>query len=461
MFYAAGMRTPSLPIAALAAVLAAALPGTAAAQTVVPGEVVVRYAEGVDQAERADVQRETGVGDPEAFAPHARRLQITDGESIAATVRELRDRPEVVSAAPNPIASIAAINPRDPGDSGVRGGWRDLQWNFLPDIGISAPDAWQHVLDAGARGGRGTTVAVLDTGVAYSGRGRFKRSPDFSRGDFTRGYDFVADDRRPNDENGHGTHVAGTIGEKTDNDVAVTGIAYGAKIMPVRVLDRRGDGDSVEIAQGIRYAARHHADVINLSFEFHFSISAGDIPEILAALRYAHRKGALVVAASGNDREFGDVAVAYPARAPNVVAVGGTTERRCLAEYSNEGHALDVVAPGGGEDADLADDPNCRPGVKGRPIVQMTFARSVRRFKLPRDYVGTSMATPHVSATAALVIASGVLGDDPSPHAIEQRLEATAQDLGPPGVDVRYGAGLVDAAKATDPAVPRATSSSG
>jgi serine protease len=454
MFYAPRMRTPLVPIAALAVVLAAALPGTASAQTVVPGEVVVRYAEGVDRAERADVQRETGVGEPEAFAPLARRMQITDGDSISETVRELRGRPEVASAAPNPIAHIAAINPRDPGAAGVPGGWRDLQWNFLPDIGIDAPDAWQHVLDAGARGGRGTTVAVLDTGVAYSGRGRFKRSPDFSRGDFTKGYDFVGDDDRPNDQNGHGTHVAGTIGEKTDNDVAVTGIAYGAKIMPVRVLDRRGDGDSVEIAQGIRFAARHHADVINLSFEFHFSITAADIPEILSALRYAHRKGTLVVAASGNDREFGDVAVAYPARAPNVVAVGGTTERRCLAEYSNEGEALDLVAPGGGEDADLADDPNCRPDLKGRPIVQMTFTRTVRRFSLPRDYVGTSMAAPHVSATAALVIASGVLGDHPTPRALEERLEATAQDLGPPGFDVRYGAGLLNAANATDPAIP-------
>jgi serine protease len=191
--------------------------------------------------------------------------------------------------------------------------------------------------------------------------------------------------------------------------------------------------------------------VINLSFEFHFSITAADIPEILSALRYAKRKGALVVAASGND---GDFAVAYPARAPSVVAVGGTTEHRCLAEYSNEGDGLDLVAPGGGEDADLADDPNCEAGFEGRPIVQMTFTRSVRRFSLPRDYVGTSMSAPHVSATAALVIASGVIGENPRPRDVERRLEETAQDLGPAGADVRYGAGLLDAARATDPAVP-------
>ena len=109
---------------------------------------------------------------------------------------------------------------------------------------------------------------MLDTGVAYSTRKRFRRSTDFSRGDFVRGYDFVDDDRFPHDENGHGTHVASTIGESTHNDRGVTGLAYGAKIMPVRVLNARGEGESAAITAGIRYAVRHGADVINLSFEF-------------------------------------------------------------------------------------------------------------------------------------------------------------------------------------------------
>ena len=107
-----------------------------------------------------------------------------------------------------------------------------------------------------------------------------------------RGYDFVDGDRFPNDENGHGTHVASTIGESTDNGTGVTGLAYGAKIMPVRVLDAHGAGDSVDITAGIRYAVRHGADVINLSFEFDDGfrqVSAGEIPDILAALRYARR----------------------------------------------------------------------------------------------------------------------------------------------------------------------------
>ena len=108
----------------------------------------------------------------------------------------------------------------------------------------------------------------------------------------------------------------------------------------------------------------------------------------------------------------------------------------------------------GGLDADIPGDPNCRPGAEpaGRDIYQMTFStRSVRHFGLPSGYVGTSMAAPHVSATAALVIASGVIGPHPSPAQVEARLKATARDLGTPGPDSRYGAGMVDAARAVTP----------
>jgi serine protease len=293
-------------------------------------------------------------------------------------------------------------------------------------------------------------VAVLDTGVAYSDRGRFARSPDLRGDRFKKGHDFVAGDPYPNDVNGHGTHVASTIAETVDNGVGVTGLAFGAKIMPVRVLDRNGEGDSAAIAKGIRFAARRRVHIINLSFEFGRNVRAREIPDILDALRFARRKGVLVVGASGNAEA---ASVAYPARAHDVLSVGATTERGCLADYSNYGPTLDLVAPGGGRDAPLDGDPNCRPAARrGGDIVQMTFTSNVRRFGLPRRYQGTSMATPHVSGTAALVIASGVIGGRPSPGAIEARLKATARDLGAPGPDDMYGAGLVDASAATTPA---------
>jgi serine protease len=450
---------PSLLVVA-AAVLGA--PTGAGADTAVPGEVVVRYVRDTDRGERAAVQRQTGVGQARAFAPRTRVLTIRDGQSVAETVAELRARPEVATAAPNAVAHISGFIPSDPGTGNTPGGWQQIQWNFLAGVGVNAPDAWQHLIDIKRPGGRGVVVAVLDTGVAYADRQRFRRSPDFRRSDFVRGYDFVDSDRFPNDENGHGTHVASTIGESTHNQTGVTGLAYGAQIMPVRVLDEDGAGDSVDITEGIRYAVRHGADVINLSFEFddgYRQVSAGEIPDILAALRYARRHNVLVVAAAGNQSR---PTVAYPARYATVIGVGAITEHGCRADYSNTGRGLDVVAPGGG--ADAATDPACPPGLPdGRDIYQMTFpwasaygsprtASSYRRFGLPSGFVGTSMAAPHVSATAALMIASGLLGRHPTPRAIEDRLTATAVDVGPAGFDEAYGAGRIDASAATDPA---------
>lgn len=413
----------------------------------VPGEVVVTYARSTSAAARARVQRRAHARPTEIVTARTRVLRLKGGASVDATVRTLRADPRVASAAPNPIAHAAGgYIPTDPGDSGQIGGWQALQWNFDGPYGVDAPDAWSNLMRAGRPGGKGVTVAVLDTGVAYANHGRYRRSPDFRASHFVAPYDFVDHDTHPDDENGHGTHVTGTINEATANGLALTGLAYGARIMPVRVLDRYGDGDSVAISRGIRYAVRHHADVINLSFEFDMSTSRRDVPDLLAALQEAHRRGVLVVGASGNE---GGSALAFPARAPSVLSVGASTEHGCAADYSNGGASLDLVAPGGGADADLPGDPHCSPNAPGgRNIFQLTFSRSVSSFGIPRDYAGTSMAAPHVSATAALVIASGVLGPHPSPDAVERRLKTTARPLG----SVRhYGAGLLDAAAATTP----------
>jgi serine protease len=439
--------SPRRPVLAAVAALALLAPASAAhATTHVPGEVIVQYRKSADGAQRAAAQRAAGVGSPRTIAARTRVLKIEDGRSVDATVAELRRLPQVKDAAPNAVAHVSGFIPRDPGRSGdPPGDWQSVQWNFDGPFGVGAPDAWSNLIKAGRPGGRGVTVAVLDTGVAYERHGRYRRSPDFNSGDFVRGYDFVDNDSHPNDENGHGTHVAGTIGEATDNSVGVTGLAYGARIMPVRVLDSVGSGDSVTISAGIRYAVKHHANVINLSFEFDSNTTSRDVPDLLAALRYARAKGVLVVAAAGNE---GSSALAYPARAQSVLSVGATTEHGCVADYSNAGSSLDIVAPGGGPDAAL-DEPQCDTSRDGRNVVQMTFRGSVRSFGLPGDYTGTSMATPHVSAAAALVIASGVLGPHPSPGAIIGRLKATARPLGPAR---HYGAGLLDAAAATAPA---------
>jgi serine protease len=449
------MPRGSFPLSAalIAAVLANGAPANA--QTGAPhrhDEVIVRYAPDADRTARAAAQRATGTGQPRAFAPRTRVLKIKDGETVKQTIEQLQGKPGVLSATPNYIARASAFIPNDPGKDGTPAGWQNTQWNLMPVTGVNAPDAWENLIRVGRPGGAGVKVAVLDTGVAYADRGRFRKSPDLDASRFIRGKDFVDDDPFPSDQNGHGTHVASTIAEATNNGVGMAGLAYGARIMPVRVLDRLGEGDAAAIAQGIRFAARRGAQIINLSFEFSASVTRTDIPEIIEALRYARRRNVLVVGASGN---MAAQSVAYPARANQVFAVGATTEHICQAEYSNDGPGLDIVAPGGGPDAPLdAEADRCRPDAPaGRDIVQMTFAGSVRRFGFPGGYMGTSMAAPHVSATAALVIASGVIGARPTPAQLESRLKSTSTDLGPPGYDTRYGAGLLNAAAATAPVI--------
>jgi serine protease len=397
------------------------MPGGAAAAGYVPGEVLVNYRDG-------------------AGPPGTQKLEIEDGESVRDTVAELRDDPNVAYAVPNYLARASALVPNDPGFR--------LQWNLSGPFGIKMPEAWELARQRGAPGGRGAVVAVLDTGVAYRSFGRsFRRSPDLNR--FSPGYDFVDGDRYPLDLNGHGTHVAGTIAQSTNNGRGAAGIAYRATIMPLRVLDPEGAGDTVAIARAIRYAARKRVNVINMSLEFDSSVRASQIPDIVSALRYARRRGAIVTAAAGNQA---DAVVAYPARAQGVIAVAATTERGCEADYSNAGTDVDLSAPGGGVDAANDDNPwdqaHCRPDQPGRDIFQTTFTSSFRRFGLPGGYEGTSMAAPHVAGVAALLIGSNRLGTNPSPRSIEQHLESTAIDAGAPGFDNRYGFGLIDAAAA-------------
>jgi len=421
----------------------------------------------------------TGLATAHGFAPHRvmvklagasspRTLRLPPGVGVRAAVTALRSSPTVAYAAPDYIATASATKsadagdlPNDPGTLGVLagppGGWVDKQWNFLPWQGPSLPllpvspggidvvGAWENLAKEGHPGAVGITVAVLDTGIAYrSKRPKFVRSPDFGRGQFVPGYDFVDGDRLPLDENGHGTHVAGTIAEKTNNGIGLTGLAYRAKLMPVRVLDEHARGRADQIARGIRFAVANRADVINMSFNF---ACGRQVPAVEEALRIAYRHGVIAVASAGNLGSEG--CVAQPATAPHVIGVGGTTEGGCLGAYSLSGTAVDVVAPGGG-----GPTLDC-PSISSGPIYQVTLRNhSTRRFGEPSNYEGTSMAAAHVSGVAAMILASGTLGPRVGKgktrvDAIAHRLRSTARDLGQP--ETRQGAGLIDAAAATSP----------
>lgn len=436
----------------LAVALLAAGPGLGAAShsakaasahpAYVPGEIVVGYSAGAASAGQAAVQ------------DAMRIVRLPRGRSIWPAIARLRRQRGVLYAVPDYVAHQAgAWIPDDRGDTSRRQGWRTLQWNFLAGFGVNAPEAWAHMFGVHRPGGRGVIVAVLDTGVAYRNWDRFRQSPDFAGTRFVDPYDFVANDPYPLDREGHGTFVAGMIAESTNNGIGLTGLAYGATIMPVRVLDADGNGDSVTIAKGIRYAVIHGAQVINLSLEFDMSITASQIPDIINAIGFAHRHGVVVVAAAGNDSSR---RLAYPAAASGVISVGATTRDRCLAGYSNVGARLDLVAPGGGDDASLPGDPDCHPFRFLPSVHQMTFSdfdsispgANPDQFRLPGTY-GTSMAAPAVSATAALVIASRVLGRHPSPDRILARLEQTATPLGAVQPNSNYGWGLVNAGAAT------------
>lgn len=389
-----------------------------------PGEVVVRLA-----GEELPIE-----------------LRLPDGVGVLEAAAALRSNRGVAYAVPNYFVTPAGWVPNDPGLAGQAGGWRELQWNFRGEAGVRASRAWSNLIAAGQPGGAGATVAIVDTGVAYRDWGKFRKSPDFATSQFTAAkYDFAHDDPYPLDKAAHGTPVAGVVAERTNNSRYLTGLAYGAKLMPIRSIDGEG-GEASDVAKGIRYAADRGADVINLSLQLDAGVEAEDIPEVTEAIDHAHGRGVVLVAAAGNQATG---QVAYPGRAEHVIAVGAVSIDSCLTSYSNWGVGLDLVAPGGGPNAAAALDGNCsgKPN-KGTKIYQVTFDPPRYGYLGIGGNIGTSMSSPHVAAAAAMVIASGVLGPNPTPEAVEQRLESTARNL---GTGLLYGAGLLDVAAATTP----------
>lgn len=289
------------------------------------------------------------------------------------------------------------------------------QWH-LP--AIQSQEAWD------LTHGEGVIVAVADTGLATGGPdGLGCVSPD--------GYDVVNQDYDPDDGDGHGTHVSGTIAQATNNYIGVSGMAHGACVLPIKVLDDTASGTTADVADGIFYAVGKGAKVINLSLGIS-AVSYVTSDRIMdPALDYAYDQGVTVACAAGN--EAVSTNVGYPAIYPTTIAVGATDLVNQRAPYSNFGVGLDLVAPGGNTSVDLNND-GYKDGVLQETRIDGDWGYYF--------YQGTSMATPHVAAVAAMLIAQGAAA---TPAEVYEAITSTTLDLGEPGYDSVYGYGLVQA----------------
>ena len=400
---------------------------TTQAATHVPGEFVVKFKSHVPAAKIKSINANHGVKvlSTSAFMGF-KRINVPHGKSGEALIKAYNKNPNVEYAELNYLAN-AHYQPNDP--------YYSLQWHFdNPDYpGIQLEAAWDSYLNASAT----TVVAVLDTGVAYENHGKFAIAPDLTSTTFVPGYDFIQGDSHPNDENSHGTHVTGTIAQSTNNNLGTAGIAFNASVMPVRVLNKNGSGSHTAIANGIYFAVNNGADVINMS------LGGGHSSTLENAIAYAHGAGVTVIASSGNDG---------PGSAPNfpaayddyVIAVAATRYDETVSYYSSWGSYVDISAPGG----DTSVNQNGDPYVDG--VLQQTFNPNSKN---PKDFSywffqGTSMAAPHVSGVAAMLVSLGA----GSPAEVRTALESTARDITASGAgwDSATGHGLIQARAASD-----------
>ncbi len=274
---------------------------------------------------------------------------------------------------------------------------------------VGAPSAWEFGI------GRGATVAVVDTGIACEDYGPYTKGTDLARTQCVAGYNFVSGNEHANDDHGHGTHVAGTIAQSTNNGLGAAGVAFGARLMPIKVLSESGSGTTADVADGIRWAADHGAQVINLSLG-----GPRNSKVLQSAVDHARSVGAIVVAAAGNSGG----AVNFPGACENAFGVSATDNGDALAKFSSRGEGVDLAAP-------------------GVNVVQQTICNNGRGGceQFP-SWNGTSMATPHVAGAAALLVSLGVT----DPAAVESVLARSARvvDSSDKG-RLLYGAGILQA----------------
>ncbi|WP_306210025.1 S8 family serine peptidase [Actinoplanes sp. RD1] len=359
------------------------LAGTPARAAAEPVSLVVGLRSGGGQAVVAGLDREVDVlGSTELTG--AVSVEVPAGEASEAA-DALRADPAVAYVEPDHVARMSVITPRDP--------YYGSQWG-VTKTGVN--QAWETT-----RGSSGTVVAVVDTGVSAV--------PDLA-GRLLPGHDFVNNDDDASDDQGHGTMAAGVVAAAGNNTTGIAGVCWTCRILPVKVLGSDGFGDYSVIAEGIRWAADHGADIINLS------LGGGSASQLFTdAVNYATGKGALVIAAAGND---GVATPHYPAAVPAALAVAGSDQNDKRYKWSNYGSSwVDIAAPG-------CNPAQARTGAVG-------------------EFCGTSSATPFVSGVAALLRSTS---PTPSAEAIRTALTSTADAL--PGGWA--GAGRIDAAAALD-----------
>ena len=375
-----------------------------------------------------DIQQKSYERENDASPEQARLL------NTLLAIKELRKRPDILSADPNYIVRSYSTTPDD-----THYGY---QWN-LPMINM--PEAWNETT-----GSDDVIVAVVDTGVLMN-------HPDLAGRLTNTGYNFVEKDGvgpNPDDpgdkEPGtsrssfHGTHVAGIIAAKTNNGIGVAGVTWNTKIMPVRVIGAGGSGSAYDMRQGIRYAAglsndygvtpSKHADIINLSLG-----GTGSSVAEQSLINEVRAKGIIVIAAAGNENR--SIPLSYPAAYNGVVSVSAVNISGSKASYSNFGSYIDVAAPGG-DSGDVNGD--------GYPDSIVSTGGDDSSGSIREGYTlmaGTSMASPHVAGVAALMKA---VRPKLSPAEFDTLLAAgkITNDIGDPGKDDKFGHGLINAFKA-------------